>query len=42
MSLLQLRSSSVRDEFDSSASNNFMVPSVPIQQSVLSENEMKG
>jgi hypothetical protein len=31
----------VRDEFDLSASDNLMAPSVPISFSVLSEDEMK-
>jgi hypothetical protein len=40
-SLLQLRSSEVRVEFDLSASANLMAPSEPMQLPVFSENEKK-
>jgi hypothetical protein len=39
--LLPLRSSEARDEFDLSASDNLIAPSLPILFSVLSENDMK-
>jgi hypothetical protein len=41
ISLLQLRSSKVREIFDLSASDNMSIPSAPILLSVLSENVMK-
>jgi hypothetical protein len=36
-----MRSRNVRDEFDMSASDNLVTPSLPMQSSVLSVNEMK-
>ena len=36
-----MRSSEARHEFDLSASDNLMAPSLPILLSVLRENEMK-